>query len=165
MIRRFLFPPSFAVLLNGRYDQSLLIKEKGKTSVIGAGLEYNILRSAVLASGSKEIDCLFINSVYKSAAYSLKNKPDIKINNIYVPSAPLSKESSEYINNTGAVLHILPPGQEACGIKTLKPWFAGKDGFVKESDSNKNLSFSYAGYNFAGDMKAYKKDGRLFLYN
>ncbi len=161
----FVYPSSFSKVLNGRYNQSLLIKEHGNTSVIGAGLDYKTLRLAVLASGSKEIDCLFINSIYKSAVYALKEKPDIKIKKIYIPSAELSKESAEYIKNTGAVIYRVSPGEKICQVKVLAPWFAGKDGLIRESPSKKNLSFSYDSYNFAGDMKAYKKEDKLFLYN
>lgn len=154
---------SFTAVLEGRYSRALFAKDKNKIILIGAGVDGKTVKSAVLAAGSKSIDCLFIPSVYKSAAYALKDLDGIKIKDIYVPGGELSPESKKLIEASGANVHLAAPGGEYCGVTVQKPWYGS--GYVREDSSPRALSFSYGGYDFSASMKTYKKDGELFLYN
>ncbi len=153
----------FSVVLEGRYSRALFVKEKNKIIVIGAGIEGKTIKAATLASGSKSIDCLFVASVYKSAAYALKDLGGIKIKDIYVPAAPLSEESKKLIEASGARIRQAEPGGYYCGVKAEEPWYGS--GGAKAGAKQGALSFSYGGYEFSASMKNYKKDGELFLYN
>ena len=153
----------FSAVLEGRYSRALFLKEKNKIIVIGAGIEGKTIKAATLAAGSKSIDCLFIASAYKSAAYALKDLGGIKIKDIYVPAAPLSGESKKLIEASGARMRQAEPGGYYCGVKAEEPWYGS--GMAENAPQKGALSFSYGGYEFSASMKNYKKDGELFLYN
>lgn len=150
----------FTELLEGRYSRALFVKENGKIIVIGAGIEGKTIKSATLAAGSKSIDCLFVASVYKSAAYALKDLAGIRIKNIYVPAAPLSAESRKLVESSGARIHLLEPGGTYCGVKAEDAWYSSPE--ARRLAKKDSLSFSYGGYEFSASMKNYKKDGELF---
>lgn len=153
----------FSAVLEGRYSRALFVKEKNKIIVIGAGIEGKTIKAAMLSAGSKSIDCLFVVSVYKSAAYALKDLSGIKINDIYIPAAPLSDDSRKLIEASGARIRQAEPGGIYCGVKAEDPWYGS--GVAKNAAQKEALSFSYGGYEFSASMKNYKKDGKLFLYN
>ncbi|MDR1684790.1 MAG: ComEC family competence protein [Elusimicrobiota bacterium] len=119
--------------LQGRFNKSLIVKQRGQIKVIGAGVEPEVLSNAVLALGGKKIDCLFLNALNKSAVYGLRGLKDIKIKNIYFPYSDIPAETQAVILETGAKAAFLWPGEEACGVKAqsgkfmyeLGPWRAG----------------------------------------
>lgn len=141
-------------VLEGRYNKALFVKEKGKVKIIGAGIQGDILKKAVLASGSKKIDCLFLNGVSKSNIYGLNDFKDIKIKRVYLPYNNLPKESQAAISSLKAKGTMIWPGEEHCGVKAVHPWFILDDGdFYINEASGQNLSYIFKDYHTSGNMK------------
>ena len=151
-------------VLKGRYNYSLFVKEGGRIIVVGAGVSPKILKSAVLASGSKEIDCLFASSRYKSALYALTDASEIKIKAVYLPQGELPAPSVSLLANAAKIYRV-SPGERHCGVLIKKAWYVGRGGEVYEPRESSNVSFDYKGYYFSGNMKAYKKEGEIFLFS
>ena len=156
--------PDFIYMLEGRYNKALFVRQKGKVKLIGGGIDSQTVTTAVLHAGAKQIDCLFISSVYKSAAYVLKDLQGIKIKKVYLPQAELSQGTIELLQNISAEIVPMEINKEYCGVNVQAPWF-GENNVSVPKKGSKNLSLAYGGYIFSADMKSYKKDGELFLYN
>jgi competence protein ComEC len=140
-------------ILEGRYGKSLLLKESGKTKLIGAGIEGGIIRKAVLAGGSKKIDCLFLSGTNKSASYALENLENIKIKNIYMPYADIYKETQERLFKFNAAVAMLWPGDEACGVKAAKAWYLDNKNRPYEREGAGSLSYAAGGFYVSGNIK------------
>jgi len=141
-------------ILHGRYNKALLIKESGTIKIIGAGVQGDILRRAVLASGSRTIDCLFLNGLSKSAVYGLSGLEDLRIKNIFIPQGDLSPEAAEKLPRLNAKITVIEPGDIACGAEAANPWYMTQSGgiFVRRQPEG-SLSFSYKNFRTAGGMK------------
>ena len=107
---------------------------------------------------------MFINSVYKSSAYVLKDLQGIKIKNIYLPDAELSEGTKELLNNIPAQIHTVQTAKQYCGVDIQIPWY-GEYNISAPKKEYKSVSLAHGEYSFSADMKSYKKDGELFLYN
>lgn len=138
-------------ILQGRYSKVLVIKERGKIRVIGAGVPGDTLRRAVLAAGRKRIDCLFLNSLSKSASYGLENLEGVKVKNVYMPEGEPSPETSRRISGRNAA--VLNPGDEACGVRAAKPWYMTQTGRVYKRAVRGNLSFIFKDSRTAANMQ------------
>ena len=156
--------PDFTYLLNGRYSKALFVRQGGAIKLIGGGIDEQTVTNAVLQSGTKTVDCLFINSVYKSSAYVLKDLQGIKIKRIYLPDAQLPQSTQEVLAPYKAEFILMRAGQTYCGVKAQIPWY-GEGNPATPKEKYKSLSLVYGGYDFSADMKSYKKAGELFLYN
>lgn len=156
--------PDLTYLLKGRYARTLFVRQSGKIKLIGGGIDSKTAKDAVLQSGSKTIDCLFINSVYKSSAYVFKDLQSIKIKRIYLPDADLPQSTQELLAPYKAEVIPMKAGQSYCGIQAQIPWY-GEGNPAAPKEKYKSLSLVYGGYDFSADMKSYKKAGELFLYN
>lgn len=156
--------PDFTRLLESRYSKALFVRQKNEIKLIGGGIDAQTAKTAVLQAGTKQIDCLFINSVYKSSAYVLKDLQGIKIKNIYLPDAELSEGTKELLNNIPAQIHTVQTGKQYCGVDIQIPWY-GQYNISEPKKEYKSLSLAHGEYSFSADMKSYKKDGELFLYN
>lgn len=156
--------PDFTYMLEGKYNKALFVREKGVIKLIGGSIDAKTAKAAVLQAGTKQIDCLFINSVYKSSAYVLKDLEGIKIKDIYVPDAELSEATKELLQKIPAEIKTVQTAKQYCGVNIAIPWY-GENNVSAPKKEYKSFSPVYGGYSFSGDMKNYKKDGELFLYN
>ena len=74
--------------------KSVLIKtENRKTILVDAGIKGEMLAKAVLASGSKNLDAVFLSSISRAswAGFSELSKI-IKIKRLYLPNGPVGKD-------------------------------------------------------------------------
>jgi hypothetical protein len=141
-------------VLEGRYNKTLLIKENGKIKIIGAGIYGEILRKAVLACGSKNIECLFLNNAGKSATYGLSDLAGLKIKNIYMPYGDVADETARRLADIGAQNIFAWPDKTYCGVKAENPWYKDANGNIyTKGNPAGNLSYSYKNMRAAGDMK------------
>jgi hypothetical protein len=114
-----------ANVLYGRYNLSVLFQEGGLLKAIGGGIDGKILKNAVLASGRKQIDCLFLNSASKSAAFALKDLAPVKVKNIYLPYGKADKETKELLNKYSfAKITFLKSGDEECSVKAGRKYLS-----------------------------------------
>lgn len=154
-----------SAVLKGRYNFSLFVKEKNKIIVLGAGISPKTLKSAVLASGSKEIDCIFASGRYKSALYALTDIDGIEIKKIYLPQGELPSASAAILAASGAEVYPAVFGEKYCGVSAERAWYYGKGGEKYTPAKSDNLSFEYKGFDFAGNMKAYSREGIITAFN
>ncbi|MDR0646196.1 MAG: ComEC family competence protein [Elusimicrobiota bacterium] len=141
-------------VLEGRYNKTLLIKENNKIKIIGAGIYGEILRKAVLASGSKNIECLFLNNAGKSGSYGLSDLAGLKIKNIYMPYGDIADETKRRLTDIGAKNIFMWPQETYCGVTAENPWYKDEKGSVyAKSNSTGSLSYAYKNLRTAGDMK------------
>lgn len=149
-------------VLSGRYNDAVMIKHGKSVKVIGGGIEGDILTKSVFASGTRKINCLFINGLSNGSFYGLRNADSVKIENIYIPYGDISEESAELLHNTGAKVSMLWPREEACGAKALSPWFVSANGevYIKETAAG-ILSYSLGDISSAGNLKSFNMGGNL----
>lgn len=119
LIASFFFNTFKTEVLKGRYNFVVLDKERSLTRVFGAGVKGDILRNAVLALGTKEIDCLFVKGS-ASSLYALKNLEDIKIKNIYLEQDFINEKSEDLLKNVNTKINFIWPNKEYCGVKIVK---------------------------------------------
>ncbi|MBQ4494060.1 MAG: hypothetical protein II972_05645, partial [Elusimicrobiaceae bacterium] len=115
-------------ILKGRYNYVVLDKDKSFVRVFGAGIKGDILRSALLTLGTKQIDCLFVKGS-ASSLYALKDLEDIKIKKIYLEQDFINDKAEKLLKNTETKINFIWPQQEYCGVRVLK-------------EENLNLSFN-----------------------
>jgi hypothetical protein len=141
-------------VLEGRYNKTLLIKENGKAKIIGAGIYGEIIRKAVLASGSKNIECLFLNNAGKSASYGLSDLAGLKIKNIYMPYGDIADETARLLAEIGAKNIFVWQDETYCNVKAENPWYKDEKGVIyTKTNPAGNLSYAYKNLRTAGDMK------------
>ena len=133
-------------ILKGRYNFVVIDKNKNKTKVFGAGVKGDILRNAILALGTKEIDCLFVKGT-ASSLYALRDLEDIKIKSIYLEQNFINDKSEKLLENTKAKINFIWPEQEYCGVKIAK-------------DENLNLSFQTEKIQVRDNLKQIKILGK-----
>lgn len=151
-------------VLKGRYNYSLFVKENGKVIVVGAGVSPKTLKSAVLSAGSKEIDCIFISSRYKSALYALTDIEGIKIKKLYLPQGEIPSAAAEILARIDADVYPIVVGEEYCGVSVERAWYYAKSGEKYIPAKSGNLSFRFKGYDFAGNMKAYRHEDTITIF-
>ncbi len=156
----FIKRPPF-VILRGAYNFNVLLTENGKTKMLGASISSQTAQKAMLALGTKEIDCLFINSLSKSYFYMLKDF-DLKIKNIYLPYGAIPAEIEPLLINTKAQITQIFPNQEYCGISVESGWVL-KDG-KKEIATNNNLSFNYKDISTSSNLKTIENSKNLIIF-
>ena len=146
----FIKHPPF-VILRGAYNFNVLLTVNDKTKMLGASISSQTAQKAMLALGTKEIDCLFINSLSKSYFYMLKDF-DLKIKNIYLPYGVIPEEIEPLLKNSKAKITQIFPGQDYCGVLVENGWVLidGK----KETRTNNNLSFKTSEVITAANLKA-----------
>ena len=115
----FCFMPSKIEVLRGNYNFSVIDKDKSLTRVFGAGVKGEVLQNALLALGTKEIDCLFAKGS-ASYLYALKDLENIKIKNIYLPQNTIDEKTENILKKTSAKVDFIWPDQEYCGVKIIK---------------------------------------------
>ncbi len=139
LIASFFFNTFKTEVLKGRYNFVVLDKERSLTRVFGAGVKGDILRNAVLALGTKEIDCLFVKGS-ASSLYALKNLEDIKIKNIYLEQDFINEKSEDLLKNVNTKINFIWPNKEYCGVKIVK-------------EENLNLSYQTEKLKIFNNMK------------
>lgn len=152
------------IVLEGKYNGTILFNQKDGLAVIGAGVSPQTLKDAVLANGGAKIKCLFLSGLSKSAAYALKDIEDIKIEKILVPYGSLG-DILPLLENANAEVKMIREGEKYCSVTAGRAWFLTKEGSISESFSPDILSYSFANISTAGNLKSYKKDGRIFKLN
>lgn len=142
--------PRAVTVLKGRYNYNVILREGGQTKMLGASISGSTARKALLALGTKEIDCLFINSLSKSYFYMLKDF-DLKIKNIYLPYGEIPKEVEPLLIKTNAEIISAFAGQNYCGINAENGWVLidGK----KEITTNNNLSLNFKNVSTSSNLK------------
>ncbi|MDR0953035.1 MAG: ComEC family competence protein [Elusimicrobiota bacterium] len=157
--------PQKQYFLKGKYAFTWLINDGGRRIALGGGVSGEVLQRAVLASGSKKLDCLFLNSSYKSASYALRDIGGLKIETIFLPNSEIAEETQEVLVASKAQIKQLWPGQNACGVKTNYAWFVGEDGEVfKKTEPSRHLSYEFKDIITSGNNQAYFKEGQLNIY-
>ena len=148
-------------VLKGRYNLNVIVRESNQTKMFGASISGSTAQKALLALGTKEIDCLFVNSLSKSYFYMLKDF-NLKIKNIYLPYGEISEEVEPLLKNTKAQITQIFPGQYYCGVIIENGWVLidGK----KEIGTNNNLSFKTAQTATASNLKAVETDGQFITF-
>ena len=143
--------PQKITILKGRYNLNVILRENNQTTMLGASISSSTAQKALLALGTKEIDCLFINSLSKSYFYMLKDF-NLKIKNIYLPYGEIPKEVEPLLKNTKAQIMQIFPKQDYCGVSVENGWVLidGK----KEISTNNNLSFKTAQTATASNLKS-----------
>ena len=153
--------PQEITILKGRYNLNVILRENNQTTMLGASISSSTAQKALLALGTKEIDCLFINSLSKSYFYMLKDF-NLKIKNIYVPYGEIPKEVEPLLKDTKAQITQIFPGQDYCGVSVENGWVLidGK----KEISTNNNLSFKTAKTATASNLKSVETDGEFTTF-
>ncbi|MBQ6224198.1 MAG: ComEC/Rec2 family competence protein, partial [Campylobacter sp.] len=95
-------------ILKGRYNYVVLDKDKSFVRVFGAGIKGDILRSALLTLGTKQIDCLFVKGS-ASSLYALKDLEDIKIKKIYLEQDFINDKAEKLLKNTETKINFIWP--------------------------------------------------------
>ena len=165
LLHAFFTNDDITAVLKGRYNYSLFVKENGKVIVVGAGVSPKTLKSAVLSSGSKEIDCIFASSRYKSALYALTDIEGIKIKKLYLPQGEIPTAAAAIIARSEAEIYPISAGEEHCAVYVERAWYYGKNGEKYTPVKSDNLSFRFKGYDFAANMKAYGYEGVFTRFN
>lgn len=127
------------IILRGAYNFNIILHEKDMTKMLGASVSSQTAQRALLALGTKEIDCLFVNSLSKSYFYMLKDF-DLKIKNIYLPYGEIPETVKPLLLNTKAQINQIFAGQNYCGVSVENGWVF-YDGKTSASINN-NLSFT-----------------------
>ena len=153
--------PQEITVLKGRYNLNVIVRESNQTKMFGASISGSTAQKALLALGTKEIDCLFVNSLSKSYFYMLKDF-NLKIKNIYLPYGEISEEVEPLLKNTKAQITQIFPNQEYCGVTVENGWVLidGK----KEIGTNNNLSFKTAKTATASNLKTIESDGQFITF-
>ena len=153
--------PQGVTVLKGRYNLNVILREGSQTKMLGASISGSTARKALLALGTKEIDCLFINSLSKSYFYMLSDF-DLKIKNIYLPYGVIPTEIEPLLINTKAEIIQIFPNQNYCGITVENGWtlIDGK----KETVTNNNLSFQTYEIATSNNLKAVEIDGNIINF-
>ncbi|MBO7605560.1 MAG: ComEC/Rec2 family competence protein, partial [Elusimicrobiaceae bacterium] len=153
--------PQEVTVLKGRYNLNVILREGKQTKMLGASISGSTARKALLALGTKEIDCLFINSLSKSYFYMLSDF-DLKIKNIYLPYGVIPVEIEPLLIKTKAEITQIFPGQNYCGVNVENGWVLrnGK----KEKITNNNLSFSTKNISTSANLKALEKGKELISF-
>lgn len=141
--------PQEITVLKGRYNLNVILSNN-QTKMLGASISSSTAQKALLALGTKEIDCLFINSLSQSYFYMLKDF-DLKIKNIYLPYGQIPAEVEPMLKDTKAQITQIFPNQEYCGVTVENGWVL-VDG-KKEISTNNNLSFKNAKVTTASNLK------------
>lgn len=150
-------------ILSGRYNYSVLIKDRSGIKVFGGGSDAKTLSRAVLASGSTKIDCLFLNGITKSSVYALKDLENIKIKNIYLPHGDIAQDAAALILQSGAQTKMLWAGDSECGVLAKEPWYQNDDGSVYFGHGD-NLSYEYKDLQLSGNLKQVKQSGNIIEF-
>ncbi len=142
--------PREVTVLKGRYNLNVILLDGNQAKMLGASINGSTAKKALLALGTKKIDCLFINSLSKSYFYML-NDFDLKIKNIYLPYGEISKEIEPLLIKTNAKIIPAFAGQDYCGVTAENGWVLidGK----KEISTNNNLSFSFKDVSTSSNLK------------
>jgi len=148
-------------VLKGRYNLNVILREGKQTKMIGASISGSTARKALLALGTKEIDCLFINSLSKSYFYMLKDF-DLKIKNIYLPYGEIPAEVEPILKDTKAQIMPIFQGQNYCAVSVENGWVL-YDG-VKQAGTNNNLSFKTAKIATTANLKAVKINDNIINF-
>ena len=153
--------PHAVTVLKGRYNDNVILREGSQTKMLGASISGSTARKALLALGTKEIDCLFINSLSKSYFYMLRDF-GLKIKNIYLPYGAIPGEIEPLLKNTNAEITQIFPNQDYCGISVKNGWvfIDGK----KEISTNNNLSFNYKNISTSSDLKTIENGKDLIVF-
>ena len=143
--------PRAVTVLKGRYNYNVILLDGKQTRILGASINGSTARKALLALGTKQIDCLFINSLSKSYFYMLRDF-DLKIKNIYLSYGVIPGEIEPLLINTKAEITQIFPNQDYCGVSIENGWVLidGK----KEITTNNNLSFNYKNISTSSNLKA-----------
>ena len=152
--------PQKVTVLKGRYNLNVILRDN-QTKMFGASISGSTAKKALLALGTKEIDCLFINSLSKSYFYML-NDFDLKIKNIYLPYGAIPAEIEPLLINTKAKITQIFPGQNYCGVSIENGWVL-QDG-AKQIGLNNNLSFRVAKAAIAANLKAVETDRKFTIF-
>ncbi len=153
--------PQEVTVLKGRYNLNVILREGGTTKMFGASISSQTTQKALLALGTKEIDCLFINSLSKSYFYMLKDF-DLKIKNIYLPYGEIPTEVNPLLKDSKAKLTQIFPNQNYCGVIVEDGWVL-YDG-VKQAGVNNNLSFKTSKIATAANLKAVEIDSNILNF-
>lgn len=137
-------------VLTGRYNFVVIEKERSFTRVFAAGVKGDILRSAILKLGTKEIDCLIAKGTV-SSLYALKDLEDIKIKNIYLEQDFINEKTEPLLKNTKAKVNFIWPGQQYCGVKIVK-------------EENLNLSFETEKIKVRDNLRKIFVDGKTEFF-
>lgn len=152
------------IVLEGKYNGTILFNTKDGLCAVGAGVSPQTLKDAVLANGGAKIKCLFLSGLSKSAAYALNDVEDITIEKIFVPYGSLD-DILPLLEKAKAEVKMIRSGEEYCSVTAGRAWFLTKEGNISESFSPDVLSYSFSNISTAGNLKSYKKDGRIFKFN
>ncbi len=154
--------PQEVTVLKGRYNLNVILLDGNQTKILGASINGSTARKALLALGSKEIDCLFINSLSKSYFYML-NDFNLKIKNIYLPYGKIPAEVVPLLKDTGAEIVQIFPTQNYCGVTIENGWILidGK----KQVGTNNNLSFSFEDISTSSNLKTVKTANNIINFN
>ncbi|MBO4707409.1 MAG: ComEC/Rec2 family competence protein [Elusimicrobiaceae bacterium] len=153
--------PQEVTVLKGRYNLNVILREGGQTKMLGASISGSAARKALLALGTKEINCLFINSLSKSYFYMLHDF-DLEIKNIYIPYGEISKEVEPLLIKTNAKIIPAFAEQDYCGVSVENGWVL-YDG-VKQAGTNNNLSFKTPKIDTAANLKAIGSNGQFVTF-
>ncbi len=118
-IGAFIFKANQTVVLRGKYNFTLIDKQRSKVRVFGAGVKGDILHNALLSAGTKHIDCLFVKGS-ASSMYALKNLEDIKIKNIYLEQDSVNEKSEDILKNINTNINFIWSNEKYCGVKIGK---------------------------------------------
>ena len=153
--------PQEITVLKGRYNLNIILREGSITKMFGASISSQTAKKALLKLGTKEIDCLFINSLSKSYFYMLKDF-DLKIKNIYLPYGEIPAEVNPLLKDSKAKITQIFPNQNYCGVTVEDGWvlYDGK----KEPGANNNLSFKTPKISTAANLKAVQIDGNILNF-
>ena len=153
--------PKDITVLSGRYNLNVIVRDSGKTKMLGASIGAQTAEKALLALGTKRIDCLFINSLSKSYFYML-NDFDLNIKNIYLPYGAIPQEIEPLLIKTKAQITQIFPNQEYCGVSVDKGWVLQNG--RKEPASNNNLSFRAGQTATASNLKIIETNGQFTTF-
>ncbi len=153
--------PREVTVLKGRYNLNVILRENNQTKMLGASISGSVAKKALLALGTKEIDCLFVNSLSRSYFYMLKDF-NLKIKNIYLPYGEIPTEIEPLLRNTKAQITQIFPNQNYCGVTVESGWVLidGK----KELSTNNNLSFQTPEITTASTLKAAEIDDTIITF-
>jgi hypothetical protein len=153
--------PQEVTVLKGRYNLNVILLDGNQAKMLGASINGSTAKKALLALGTKKIDCLFINSLSKSYFYML-NDFDLKIKNIYLPYGEISKEIEPLLIKTNAKIMPAFAGQDYCGVTAENGWVLidGK----KQIGTNNNLSFKVGQIATASNLKAIENGKEYIVF-
>ena len=148
------------IVLRGRYNLNVILYGSN-TKMLGASISGAIAKKALLNLGTRNIDCLFINSLSKSYFYMLKDF-DLKIKNIYLPYGEIPQEIEPLLINTKAKITQIFPSEEYCGVLVESGWVLSNN--KKEPSVNNNLSFKTMQADTASNLKTVEANGEFVTF-